>query len=383
MDNEPAGGNVSLFERAKAIILKPNEEWPKIAAETKSQSEILTAYVLPLVAIGPVATLIGSQVFGYGAFGFSYRPSLMSSLTTAIVSFVLGIVGVFILTFIADFLAPKFDGQQNRHNAFKLVAYGATAAWVAGIFGIIPSLAFFGLLGLYSIYLFYTGSSVLMSVPEAKRGSYTAVTFICAILLYFVVGLIAGAVTGFGGASSLAKKAESQGTISLPGGGSVDLGDAENMQKQIENAVSGQSNPVAVSDMQTLLPASIGPYKRTATETVKAGAIGSTAEGTYTTGDKSFSLRVVDMSGLGALAGMGAAMGIEQSREDADGYERTGTVDGQMQTESWNKTRSRGKFGRVIANRFMVEADGEADTIDQLKAAVATIDPGDLQALVK
>jgi hypothetical protein len=118
------GGSMALVERAKSIILKPKETWPEIEAETSSQGDILRSYVLPLAAIGPVAAFIGAQVFGYGAFGFSYRPSLMSGISTALIGFVMAIVSVYVLTFIADFLAPKFDGTSNRNNAFKLVAYG-------------------------------------------------------------------------------------------------------------------------------------------------------------------------------------------------------------------------------------------------------------------
>ena len=62
-----------IFERAKAIILTPKDEWLKIAGETTSQRDILLHYAIPLTAIGPVASFIGGQMFGYGAFGFSYR----------------------------------------------------------------------------------------------------------------------------------------------------------------------------------------------------------------------------------------------------------------------------------------------------------------------
>ena len=109
--------------------------------------------------------------------------------------------------------------------------------------------------------------------------------------------------------------------------------------------------------------------------------MGSQAEGTYTQGEKSFRLKVVDMSGLGAIAGIGAAMGVNESKEDADGYSKTSTVNGQMQTEEWNKTDSRGKFGTMIATRFMVEAEGQAGSIDELKAAVAAVDAGALAGL--
>lgn len=373
----------SIVDRAKAIILTPKDEWPKIALENQSQGDILKGYVLPLVAIGPVASLIGGQLFGYGAMGISYRPGLVGALISAVIAFGMGIVAVFVVTLIADFLAPKFGGQSNRLNAFKLVAYGSTAAWLSGIFGLIPSLGFFGLLGFYSVYLYYTGAEPLMKVPQDKAGSYTAVTIVCAIVLMLIAMPITAAITGlfaFGGASSITGGTDG-GKLALPGGGSIDMGNAQKASEQMQAAVNGKSPPVDATKMQALLPPAIGSYERTAVESTGMGAMGSQAEGTYTAGDKSFNLKVVDMSALGAIAGLGAAMGVQQSREDADGYERTGTVNGQMQSESWNKIGNRGKFGVVVANRFMIEAEGQAASIDELKAAVATIDQGNLLSL--
>ena len=96
---------------------------------------------------------------------------------------------------------------------------------------------------------------------------------------------------------------------------------------------------IPAAKMQELLPASIGAFQRTATESMAMGPMGSTAEGTYTQGDKSFELRIVDMAGMGALAGLGAAIGVEQSREDADGYERTSS-EPQSPTGSWWKPKA-------------------------------------------
>jgi hypothetical protein len=392
LENRPGLGPIParLVDRAKAMILKPVEEWPKIATESDSQGDILRSYVVPLAAIGPVAGLIGGQIFGYGALFVSYRPSIVSSLVTALLGFVLTLVGVFVLAAIADWLAPKFEGQSNKANAFKLVAYGGTAAWLAGIFSLVPMLAVFGLLGLYSIYLFYTGVGPMMAVPEAKRIGYTVVTFVAAAVLYWIVALAVGmvvAAVGLGaagiGALTGAVADEDEVTISIPGVGSVNSGKLEEIGKQAEDAAAGKIPAIPATKMQELLPANIGPFQRTAMQTMAIGPMGSTAEGTYTNGDKSFDLRIIDMAGMGALAGLGAAIGVEQSREDADGYERTTSVDGQMQTESWNNASSRGKFGTTIANRFMVEAEGDATDIADLKVAVGQIDPDDLTDLAK
>ncbi|MFA7604337.1 MAG: Yip1 family protein [Novosphingobium sp.] len=373
----------SIVDRARAIILTPRDEWPRIAAETTPQGDILRAYVLPLAAIGPVAALIGWQVFGYGVLGFSWKPGIVWSLSTAIVSFVMATVSVFVLAFIANLLAPKFDGQSDKGQAFKLVAYSYTASWLAGIFGLIPSLAFFSLLGLYSFYLLYTGATPLMKVPQDKAMSYTVVTILCAIVLAIVVAPITAAITGLWAAGPMsAVNNEISGKLTVPGGGSVDLDRIQQATKQMEAAASGKSPPVAPDRMKALLPAAIGDYQRTATEAVAAGPMGSTTQGTYTRGDKSFTLRIADMSALGALSGLGAALGVEQSKEDANSYERTTTVGGQLQTESWDKTSNTGKFGVTVNNRFLIEAEGSAASVNELKQAVGAIDPEDLADLL-
>lgn len=378
--NNRRGG---LIDRAKAMILSPRDEWPKIAAEPETAQEVFTHYVMPLAAIGPVAGLIGSQVFGYSVMGITYRPGLMGAITTAIISYLMTLIGVFVLSLIADFLAPKFSGTSSRTNSMKLVAYGATASWLAGIFGLVPQLALFSLLGLYSLYLIYTGATPMMKVPLDKAPGYTAVTLICAVVLAFLVAPITGLVTGLVGAGALSSVAASDtgGEVTLPNGNTVDTGEIEKFGKQMEGIANGKVTPVAGARLQEFLPTGIGGYQRTAVETVGMGQMGSTAEATYTSGDKSFRLKVIDMSALGALAGMGAAMGVEQSRETADSYEKTGTVGGQMRSESWNKTSSRGKYAVVVANRFMVEADGQANSVDELKEAVAAIDQDDLEDL--
>lgn len=380
MDAGVTPGGSDLVDRAKGMILSPRDEWPRIATEGKSAADIVKGYVLPLAAIGPVAGLIGGQVFGYGAF-ITYRPTLVASIGTAIVSFVLTIVGVLVLTLVAELLAPKFNGVADRGNAFRLVAYGATAAWLVGVFGLIPSLAFFGILGLYSIYLIYTGATPMMKVPPEKAAGYTAVTMLCAVLLSLVVSPVTVAVMGAFGVGAAAT-ADAGGTVTLPGGGKIDVGDTQKFAKQMEDAANGKIPPVPASKLQELLPPTVNGFTRAETSSGSVGQLGSTAEGRYAAGDKQIVLKIVDMTAMGALAGMGAAMGVEQNREDADSYEKTGTVDGQMRIEEWNRTTGQGRYAVVVGNRFMIEAQGNPGNIDELKAATALIDQDDLEDLL-
>ena len=198
MDENPltTENAASIVARAKGIVMAPKDEWPKIASEGKSPTQILVQYAIPLALIGPVCTLIGSQLFGYGAMGISFRPSVGMALGTAISSFVVSILSLFIVSYIANFLAPKFGGKEGFGNAFRLVAYAMTAAWLVGIFSIVPMLGILGILGLYSIYLLYTGAAPIMGVPKEQAGGYTAVTIIIAIVGNVVLGMVTVGLVG-------------------------------------------------------------------------------------------------------------------------------------------------------------------------------------------
>ena len=179
---------MNVVARAKAIIMTPKLEWAAIDAEPLNVSKLLAGYVLPLAAIGPVARFIGFSVLGFGGL---FRTSIGSGISSAIASFVLAVIGVFVLAWVINALAPTFGATQAMPQAIKLSAYSMTAAWVAGIFYIIPLLAIIGVIGgLYSLYLFYVGLPVLMKVPADKVVVYTVVIFVCTVILYWVIAMV-------------------------------------------------------------------------------------------------------------------------------------------------------------------------------------------------
>jgi hypothetical protein len=380
-----APATAGLVEKVKTILLKPKEEWPRIAADPSTPGDVVTRYAIPLIAIGPVASFIGGQVFGYSAFFVSYRPGLVAGLTNAVTSFVLMLVVLLAVTFIAEFLAPKFGGEANRRQALKWVAYGATASWVGGIFGIIPSLATLGaLVGLYSLYLFYLGATPVMKVPEDKAIGFTAATVGAGILAMIIAGAITASVVGlFAGVAALDGafgSDETSGTVTIPGVGTIDTDRVEQAAQRAEQMANGEIKPLTPAQLTPLLPASIGSYTKVATSSTSMG-MGSQAEATYEAGDRRFALRVTDMAAMGGLAGIASAMGVEHTEENADGYERVFNDGDRMVTEKWSKSGANGLYGVVVADRFMIQAEGQAASIDELKAAVATVDADDLAGM--
>jgi hypothetical protein len=378
-----------LIERAKNILLKPKDEWARIDPEPATVSGLMTGWVVPLAAIGPVAGLIGGLVFGYSAFGVTYRPSVTGAVTSAIIAFVMSLVSVFVLAKIIDALAPNFGGTRNGVQAMKVAAYSSTASYLAGVFQILPALAILGLLGLYSLYLLYLGLPRLMKAPEDKAMSYTVVTVVAAIVLFLIVGAVTTALTSAIASRSMTLASDDAGTVSgsvnIPGVGGIDVGKMQEAAKKMEAAADKAQTtaPVDRQALAALLPASAGGWTRASIESSSAsagGMGGSQAEAKYTSGEQSVTLKVVDLAAAGAFAGLASAFKVESSSETESGYEKSGMIDGRYTTEKWNKDGN-GTYGILLADRFMVEAEGSAADVSVLKALVGAIDLRKLEAL--
>src|ERR1035437_8752713 len=105
---------MAMIERIKGICLKPTAEWDVIAGEETSTADLFKGYVVPLAAIPPIAGFIGGSIIGRSLpFVGSYRVPMVSGLVMAIFTFVMALVGVFVLSLIINYLAPSFGAQKN------------------------------------------------------------------------------------------------------------------------------------------------------------------------------------------------------------------------------------------------------------------------------
>lgn len=187
---------MNLVERVQAILLKPKATWPEIDSEPADAASLYKNYVMILALIPAVASFIGLSLIGIGAFGVSFRVPLALGLANMIVGYVLSLVMVFVLALIIDAMAPTFEGTKSQIGALKLSAYASTAAFVGGVFSLLPSLSVLGALAaLYGVYLLYTGLPVLMKCPPDKAVAYTTVVVVCAIVGGVVIAWVLALLT--------------------------------------------------------------------------------------------------------------------------------------------------------------------------------------------
>jgi hypothetical protein len=183
---------MNLVDRVKKLLISPTQEWAVIKAETHTVAGLFTRYVMILAAIPAVASFIGLSIVGYTGLGPTYRVPMAAGVANMVLSYVLSLGSVYLIALVIDALAPNFSGEKDFMQALKVAAFFPTAAWVAGIFGIIPALAILTLLGaLYSLWLLYTGLALLMAVPEDKAIAYTAVVLLVAIVVMVVISVVA------------------------------------------------------------------------------------------------------------------------------------------------------------------------------------------------
>ena len=189
---------MDFVERARKILLQPTQEWQVINTEVTTTADLYKGYIVPLAAIGPVASIIGLSIIGISVpFVGTYRVPFGTAISHAVLHYVMTLVGVYALALIINALAPTFAGEKNDIQALKVATYANTAAWVASIFALIPSLAFLGILGLYSLYLLHLGLPILMRTPQEKALAYTAVVVVAAIVVFAVITAISGAFVSY------------------------------------------------------------------------------------------------------------------------------------------------------------------------------------------
>jgi Yip1 domain len=405
---------MNLVQRVQDILLKPKETWPQIAVEPGDATSLYKDYLIYLALVPAVAGFIGLTLFGVGGFGFSFRMPIGWGLANMVVSFVMSLVAVFLLSLIANALAPNFGGTKDAMMALKLVAYGSTAGFVGGVFSLVPQLAILGLLAsLYSIYLIFTGVPVLMKCPEDKAMPYTAVLIVCSIVAMVILGALSAVFTGGAtrGMMMGARSGAPDVSINTPGGSvSINTAKLEEMAKKMEDAgkrmesaqssgdsaaagkaaaevmgamMGGGGVPFASQDLKSWLPEKLGGLTREGFEVQSGAAMGiagSTAHATYTAGDQQIRLTITDVGGLGGLMSIAAWANVTVDKESNGQVEKVYKQGQRTIREEYRKDGSQAEYTVVLGNGLIVELQADQSSIDKVKQAMAGVDLGKMES---
>jgi len=405
-----------IIARAKAILTTPQTEWPVIAGEPATVADLYKNYIVVVAALPAIAGFIKNSLIGTSFLGVTVRSSIGAGLTGAVVGYALSLVVAYLMMLIVDALAPTFSAQKNQVQALKTVAYSWTASWIAGIGVIIPWLGWLIALagGIYAIYLLYLGLPHTMKCPPEKAPGYTALSIVIAIVLSWICGLVIAGIVGTGAimGGGLSGLHGAGGSVSIDENSAIGKLDAwgkkmEAASQQMEAAQKSGDADAAGKAMGAMMGAALGggdkvealapdmlkPFvpetlaglKRTDIAVERNGAMGlqvSTANATYAD-DAGHTLRLelTDTGSAKGLMGLAGWAAVQNDRETDHGYEKTYKQGGRLAHEQWDSRSKDGEYSLVLGDRFTVKVSGNAESMDQLKAAVAGLNLAGLEAL--
>jgi hypothetical protein len=394
-----------LIARVKGILLTPKTEWPVIAGEPTTVADLYKGYIVWLAAIPPLFAFLLTVRF---APGFA--------LTQLVIQYALTLGMVYVVALIIDALAPNFGGTKDKVQALKTIAYSITASCIAGVAVILPLIGLLiGLAGLvYSIYLLYLGLPHTMKSPPDRAGGYTAVIVVVTLIAGVLVGAVVGAITGGGmlmrGGSLFSASQDSRDSAFDQ---DSTVGKLEQYARQVEDASKkmeaaqksgdqqaqadamksmmgaalggGDIEALAPDRLKPFLPESLGGMNRATFSTQRNSAMGmqmTEAKATYMSDDgRSWDLQITDTGTAKGLLALAGWAGVEGESETSTGYDKTYHEDGRLIHEQWDRSSSRGEYGIVLGERFTVKVEGQADSIDDLKAALSDLDLDALESM--
>jgi hypothetical protein len=177
-----------IKEIALDIITDPARGWEKHRHDFLNEQHVLKGYALPLMLLAAAATVLKLGVF-------QGNPS--AGVIVALIQIVVGIASLYVVSFVVNFLASKFDGTPSSSDAFTFVAFSNTAGWIGGVLSVVPIIGWLAsmALWLYGFYISYKGIGPCLNVPQAKQMTFFIVMVLAIIVVSFVVSALIGALT--------------------------------------------------------------------------------------------------------------------------------------------------------------------------------------------
>jgi hypothetical protein len=415
-----------LIDRIKNIILTPKTEWPVIEAEPTSIAQLYNGYVTPMAAFAAVMSFVRLSVIGVSLpFGGTLRTPPANGLVSCVVTFILGLIGLYLVGFIINMLAPTFAGGRNQRQALKTAAYALTPAWLGTALTFLPFGTLLQLIaGIYGIYVLYLGLPVMMRSQQDKAGGYTAAVVACTILvgiLFGVVGAMVGGAARMAGipsaaipnaaiydshrAEAAAAAADQAGVQTAAGSDSAAATTAGSNADPAQNAMAAAGSllsalggtlggnvhhePVDFNTLKEMLPASLPQMQRSDAEGSSQQALGvksSSATADYqgiAAGSSSphVRIKISDMSGVSGLLEAASGLAPTGERQTDTGFEKDMVVNGRVMHEKYDRKSSDGEVSALIAKRFSVEVTGRGVDIAQLEKTLSTVDLARLEAM--
>ena len=161
------------------LLTDTENQWKELSKESVSDKDFYRNYIVPLVAIGPIAAFIG---FAYvGVPGYSQLPLLYCFLQSSI-SFIFMLASVYMMAVLISTVTYVTGNYDDDSEALKVSAYSYTPYWLASILYINPVFTpVVIVLSFYGLFIAFFGLKTVMKCPQWLAGTALPLIFIFAL----------------------------------------------------------------------------------------------------------------------------------------------------------------------------------------------------------
>lgn len=169
----------------KNIIINPVKAWETIDSENKKVKVIRDSFLFPLIILVSISAVAGSLIFT------NTELSTVFSIFVGVRTFIVLLFTIYATSLIFGEITFPLDLGKDFTISLRIIVYSVTPFLMCQIFsGIFESLLFVNVIGLYGLYIFWTGVDKLLSPPQYKKMPLLIATTISMIVIYVATNML-------------------------------------------------------------------------------------------------------------------------------------------------------------------------------------------------
>jgi len=174
-----------FFQGLKNIILNPVTAWEIIYSENKPVKLIRNNFLIPLLVLVSVSAFVGSLMFTNVELSPVY--SIFFSIKCIAVLY----ITIYATSFVFSEITYPLDLGKDFNISFKIIVYSIIPFLICQILSrIFESLLFVNIIGLYGLYIFWTGIEKMLTPPQYKKIPMLIATMFSLVGIYIATNLV-------------------------------------------------------------------------------------------------------------------------------------------------------------------------------------------------
>lgn len=153
-----------FFKRLILILFRPSKAWEAILSEDFTVAGTRNYFLLPFAILTALTAFLGSFLFTKSGLSANY------SVLIGLKYFLLPLIVTYASAFIVKEITYPLDLGRSFRLAFRLVNYSLLPFFIClSLSLLLESLIFVNILGLFGLYIFWTGAEKMLNPLEYKK----------------------------------------------------------------------------------------------------------------------------------------------------------------------------------------------------------------------